>query len=106
MVAVPGLITPLRGSECVDLHHAVGVFSCKRDQLALFRDWWFQVPPQGLFLRSLTWMLEDIRPRFGLGLVPLPTLFGSDEIERLFFFGTCAFVDTGGPTLVNDNPLC
>ena len=42
---------------------------------------------------------------FGLGLVPLPTLFGSDEIERLFFFGTGAFVDTGGPALVNDNSL-
>ena len=29
-----------------------------------------------------------------------------DEIEGfIFFFGTGAFVDTGGPTLVNDNPL-
>ena len=42
---------------------------------------------------------------FGLGLVPLPTLLGDDEIEGLFFFfETGAFTDTGDPTLVNDNP--
>ena len=35
---------------------------------------------------------------FGLGLVPLPTLFGVDSLDGLFFFsfflGTGAFVDT------------
>ena len=39
----------------------------------------------------------------GLGLVPLPTLFGVDNMEILFFsllVQAGAFVDTGGPTQV------
>ena len=36
----------------------------------------------------------------------MPTLFGVDKIVGLFFlFGTGTFVDPGGPTPVNDNPL-
>ena len=42
---------------------------------------------------------------FGLGLVPLPTFLGDDEIKGLFFlFSEQVFADTGDPTLVNDNP--
>ena len=95
----------------VDFHYAVGGFICKRNVLALFRHWCFQAPPRGMFLRSLTWTLEDISTSCFV-FIWLGTCFFAhvvwffDEIVGFIkFFGTSAFVDTGGPTLVNDNPL-